>query len=108
MAGTGNQAGPGYAGTSRDCGSPEYPSLPCRPGRRKPSNSDLIADAATAGGGGDKVQYKPYKDMETGFYKMLSNVFAQVTKTKTAARPACQASYIGLLSFRFSQPFTMR
>lgn len=33
----------------------------------------------TPGGGGDKVTYKPYKDIETGFYQVLSNTFARVT-----------------------------
>ncbi|HJW81445.1 MAG TPA: hypothetical protein VJ396_04300 [Acidiferrobacterales bacterium] len=33
----------------------------------------------TPGGGGDKVSYFPYKDIETSFYKMLSNVFNNVT-----------------------------
>ncbi|MGE5467812.1 MAG: hypothetical protein ACM3Y9_10350 [Ignavibacteria bacterium] len=33
----------------------------------------------TGGGGGDSVSYKPYADIETAFYKTLSNVFADVT-----------------------------
>lgn len=33
----------------------------------------------TPGGGGDKVSYYPYKDIETSFYKMLGNVFTNVT-----------------------------
>ena len=37
----------------------------------------------TPGGGGDKVTYHPYKDIETTFYKMLSNVFKDVTVLKT-------------------------
>lgn len=42
-------------------------------------------EVITPGGGGDKVSYIPYRDIETAFYKMLSNVFANVTKLKTAA-----------------------
>lgn len=38
----------------------------------------------TPGGGGDAVSYSPYKDIEVGFYKMLSNVFQNVTQLKTA------------------------
>jgi hypothetical protein len=38
----------------------------------------------TPGGGGDSVSYFPYKDIETGFYKMLSNVFQDVTPLKSA------------------------
>ncbi|MEO6935535.1 MAG: hypothetical protein ABI171_09360 [Collimonas sp.] len=41
-------------------------------------------EVTTAGGGGDKVAYSPYRDMETAFYKMLSNVFANVTKLNAA------------------------
>lgn len=37
----------------------------------------------TPGGGGDKVSYKPYKDIETAFYKMLSGVFKSVTVLNT-------------------------
>lgn len=36
-------------------------------------------EVTTPGGGGDKVTYHPYADMETGYYKMLSNVFKGVT-----------------------------
>ena len=32
----------------------------------------------TPGGGGDKVTYHPYVDMETGLYKVLGNVFQNV------------------------------
>ena len=32
----------------------------------------------TAGGGGDKVTYHPYADLETGLYKVLGNVFQNV------------------------------
>lgn len=35
------------------------------------------------GGGGDKVTYRPYHDIEAGFYKMLSNVFENVTVLKS-------------------------
>jgi hypothetical protein len=38
----------------------------------------------TKGGGGDFVTYTPYRDMETAFYKMLSNVFKSVTVLKSA------------------------
>lgn len=33
----------------------------------------------TPGGGGDRVQYKPYKDIEPAFIEMLNNVFHTVT-----------------------------
>jgi len=37
----------------------------------------------TPGGGGDSVTYFPYQDIETAFYKMLSNVFQNVTLLKS-------------------------
>jgi hypothetical protein len=37
----------------------------------------------TPGGGGDSVTYRPYRDIEAGYYKMLSNVFKGVTLLKT-------------------------
>lgn len=40
-------------------------------------------EVTTPGGGGDKVSYQPYRDMETAFYKMLTNVFGNVTKLKS-------------------------
>jgi hypothetical protein len=39
-------------------------------------------EVITPGGGGDKVSYQPYRDIETAFYKMLSTVFPNVTKLK--------------------------
>ena len=38
------------------------------------------AEITTAGGGGDNVRYFPYRDMEAGFQKVLSNVFTDVVK----------------------------
>ena len=37
-------------------------------------------EITTPGGGGDNVRYFPYRDIETGFQKMLSNVFASAVK----------------------------
>ena len=44
-----------------------------------------VREVTTPGGGGDKVSYQPYRDIETAFYKMLSNVFGNVTKLKSPA-----------------------
>lgn len=41
-------------------------------------------EVITPGGGGDRVSYQPYRDIETAFYKMLTNVFGNVVKLKTA------------------------
>ena len=49
------------------------------------SSDVLTKEVTTPGGGGDKVTYYPYRDIETGFYKVLSNVFANVTKLKSAS-----------------------
>lgn len=43
------------------------------------SPDDRNKEVTSPGGGGDKVTYHPYADMETGYYKMLSNVFKSVT-----------------------------
>ena len=32
----------------------------------------------TPGGGGDKVEYAPYKELEGGLYRVLNNVFTNV------------------------------
>jgi hypothetical protein len=37
----------------------------------------------SSGGGGDMVSFYPYKDLETSFYKMLSNVFSKVSLLKS-------------------------
>lgn len=37
-------------------------------------------EVTTPGGGGDKVRYFPYRDIEPGFYKALSEIFSSVTK----------------------------
>ncbi len=42
-------------------------------------------EKVTPGGGGDKVTSTPYRDLEVGFYKMLTNVFDQVTTLKNPA-----------------------
>lgn len=49
------------------------------------AETNRSAEVTTPGGGGDKVTYHPYRDTETAFYKMLSNVFASVTLMKDPA-----------------------
>jgi hypothetical protein len=46
----------------------------------------------TPGGGGDSVTSTPYRDLETGFYKMLTNVFESVTRLKTPSDQAAISS----------------
>lgn len=42
-------------------------------------------EITTQGGGGDNVRYYPYRDMASGFQKMLSNVFENVVKLASPA-----------------------
>ena len=42
----------------------------------------------TPGGGGDRVQYKPYNDIEAGFKEMLSNIFKDVIPLTSDSDPA--------------------
>jgi len=44
---------------------------------------DKARQVTTAGGGGDKVSYFPYRDLETGVYRMLINVFEKVVVMKS-------------------------
>jgi len=43
----------------------------------------LAKEVITPGGGGDKVSYLPYRDLELPLYSTLANVFANATKLKT-------------------------
>lgn len=47
------------------------------------SPDDKARQVTTAGGGGDKVSYFPYRDLETGVYRMLINVFEKVVIMKS-------------------------
>ena len=42
------------------------------------SDADKLKEVITAGGGGDKVKYKPYADTEAALNAMLSNIFSKV------------------------------
>jgi hypothetical protein len=44
------------------------------------SDANLALEVTTPGGGGDKVRYFPYRDVEAGFYKALSETFTKVSK----------------------------
>jgi hypothetical protein len=55
-------------------------------------------EVTTPGGGGDKIRYFPYRDIEPGLYKALSEVFASVSKVKDPKDTAAlQANGISLL-----------
>ncbi len=45
---------------------------------------DLLSlEVTTPGGGGDNVRYLPYRDIETGYERVLSSVFSNVVKLHT-------------------------
>jgi hypothetical protein len=46
------------------------------------SDASKAIEVTTPGGGGDKVRYFPYRDIEPGIYKALTEVFRNVTKIK--------------------------
>jgi hypothetical protein len=49
-------------------------------------------EVITPGGGGDKVRYFPYRDMDAGFYKALGEVFTGVTKVSNPQDAAAISS----------------
>lgn len=49
------------------------------------SDANQALEVITPGGGGDKVRYFPYRDIEPGFYKALGEVFKGATKLKNLA-----------------------
>ena len=46
------------------------------------SDASKAQEVTTPGGGGDKVRYFPYRDLEPGIYKALTEVFRSVSKVK--------------------------
>ncbi len=44
-------------------------------------------EVTTPGGGGDNVRYFPYRDIEAGFQKILSNVFSSSLKVRSIEDP---------------------
>ena len=49
---------------------------------------DRTREVITPGGGGDKVSYVPYRDLEAGMFKAMSEVFTNVTKLDSASDTA--------------------
>lgn len=62
------------------------------------SDSAKALEVTTGGGGGDTVRYFPYRDLEAGIYKALSEVFRNVSKVQNPAdRSALANAGISLL-----------
>jgi hypothetical protein len=61
-------------------------------------DSKRSLEVTTAGGGGDKVRYKPYADMETGIFQVLGTSFSDVvvlsSRTDTDAIAKHSLNYI--------------
>jgi hypothetical protein len=47
----------------------------------------IATEVTTPGGGGDNVRYFPYRDIEIGFQKILSNVFTNAIKLSSVPVP---------------------
>lgn len=62
------------------------------------TDASRALEVTTPGGGGDKVRYFPYRDLEPAFYQALSATFRDVTKVKdvkdTAAIKASGVSFL--------------
>jgi hypothetical protein len=46
------------------------------------SDANLALESKSAGGSGYQVRYLPYRDIEPGFYKALTEVFTKVVKVE--------------------------
>ncbi len=55
------------------------------------SAEDRQREVTTPGGGGDKVSYLPYRDLEPGLYYALSKSFADVSKVNGLSDPQIKA-----------------
>jgi hypothetical protein len=64
------------------------------------SDADRSKQVITPGGGGDKLSYFPFRDLETGIYKVLSSVFSNVSKLNSPPDPASVAKNNVVLIFR--------
>ncbi len=58
----------------------ERPAVSARPGTvgLYMSAEDRGREITTPGGGGDKVSYYPYRDLQSGIYKILGNIYERV------------------------------
>jgi hypothetical protein len=61
------------------------------------SEADRQHEVTTPGGGGDKVRYFPYRDLETGIYVALSHVFREVVRVSSITDPKVQSDGLSYL-----------
>lgn len=61
------------------------------------SDEDRKREVISPGGGGDKVSYHPYQDLETGLYVALSESFARVTRVSSIADPKVKAQGLNFI-----------
>jgi hypothetical protein len=70
-----------------DLASLETPATPVKRGTvgLYISAEDKARQVTTPGGGGDKVSYYPYRDLESGIYRVLGNIYEQVMLVPSSA-----------------------
>lgn len=62
-------------------------------------NEDIEIEVITSAGGGDKVRYKPYKDLDVGVYKTFSDIFKQTKLVKNSEMAKdTDADYLAAIS----------
>jgi hypothetical protein len=61
------------------------------------SDEQKKREVTTPGGGGDKVSYFPYRDLETGLYVALSERFTSVSRVASVSDPKVRADGITLI-----------
>jgi hypothetical protein len=54
-------------------------------------------EVTTPGGGGDKVTYLPYRDLEAGIHKSLTEVFAEVVRLSGPSDPKIQSEKLSFV-----------
>lgn len=74
---------PDIAKIDREAGSPS--KIKAKVGFYIPVDVSNI-EITSPGGGGDNVRYFPYKDIETAYLRMLTNVFDNAIKLKSAGQ----------------------
>lgn len=61
------------------------------------AEEDRKREVTTPGGGGDKVTYFPYRDMETAIYFALTESFASVSRVSSKADPKLQSEKLNFV-----------